>query len=77
MHGFATDTLSAADVMDRPTLTIPQAGQVLGVSPQSAYNAVRRGEIPTIRLGRRLLVPTHKLLQMLGHDTPNTHQQAV
>lgn len=53
-----------------PTITVPAAGAVLGLSKPSAYEAARRGEIPTIRIGRRLVVPTAKLLVMLGLDTP-------
>lgn len=49
-----------------PTLTVEQAGRLLGISRSSAYRAVDRDEIPTIRIGRRLLVPTAKILEMLG-----------
>lgn len=49
-----------------PTLTVPQAGELLGISRRSAYRAAAAGHIPTIRLGRRILVPTALLLRMLG-----------
>ena len=49
-----------------PTISVEQAGELLGVSRRSAYRAVARGEIPTVRVGRRLLVPTQRLLDMLG-----------
>ena len=49
-----------------PTLTIPEAGRLLGISRSAAYRAAAKGEIPTIRIGRRLLVPTAKLFDMLG-----------
>jgi excisionase family DNA binding protein len=48
------------------TMTIPEAAKLLGISRSAAYRAVARGEIPTIRIGRRLLVPTAKLYQLLG-----------
>lgn len=48
------------------TMTIPEAARLLGISRSAAYRAVARGEIPTIRIGRRLLVPTAKLYTMLG-----------
>lgn len=50
------------------TLTIEQAGRLLGLSRSAAYRAAARGDIPVIRIGRRLLVPTAKLLAMLGMD---------
>lgn len=48
------------------TMTIPEAARLLGICRSAAYRAVARGEIPTIRIGRRLLVPTAKLYTMLG-----------
>ena len=48
------------------TLTVEEAGRLLGVSRGLAYEAARRGEIPTIRLGRRLLVPRGRLLELVG-----------
>jgi excisionase family DNA binding protein len=46
----------------------PEAGQLLGLGRDSAYRAAERGELPTLKLGRRLLVPVPKLLQLLGLD---------
>lgn len=51
---------------ERKTLTIEEAGQLLGISRNPAYAAAQRGEIPTIRIGRRLLVPKAALNAMLG-----------
>ena len=51
---------------DRPTLTVEEAGAYLRISRASAYAAARSGEIPTIRCGRRLLVPTAAFRQLLG-----------
>ena len=48
------------------TMTITQAAELLGISRSAGYRAVTRGEIPTIRIGRRLLVPTAKLHALLG-----------
>lgn len=41
----------------RLTLTVEEAAALLGISRAFAYEAVRRGEIPSIRIGRRVLVP--------------------
>jgi excisionase family DNA binding protein len=48
-----------------PTITLDRTARVLNVSRASAYQAAAKGEIPTIRIGRRLLVPTAALLRML------------
>lgn len=57
---------------DEPlTITVERAGELLGISRGLAYDLVRRGEIPSLRLGRRLVVPMHGLRRMLeGHDAP-------
>jgi excisionase family DNA binding protein len=54
------------------TITVEEAGRLLGVSRSAAYRAAGRGELPTIRIGRRLLVPTAKLKAMLGLDADGT-----
>ena len=41
----------------RKTLTVDEAARALGISRNSAYVAVRAGEIPSIKLGRRLVIP--------------------
>jgi excisionase family DNA binding protein len=52
------------------TLTVEQAAGLLGISRGLAYEGVRRGEIPSIRIGRRMLVPRHALLVLLGDASP-------
>lgn len=59
-----------------PTLSVDEAGEMLGISRRSAYRAVARGEIPTLRLGRRLLVPTPRLLALLGAAGGGAPEQA-
>lgn len=40
----------------RKTLTVPEAAKILGIGKNQAYEAARRGEIPTIKIGKRVLV---------------------
>ena len=61
-------TLSKADQSERKTMSVEEAGRRLGVSRNSAYEAAGRGEIPTIKIGRRLLVPTIAFDRLL--DSP-------
>jgi excisionase family DNA binding protein len=51
---------------ERLTYTVEEASRLCGVSRGVGYEAARRGELPTIRLGRRLLVPKVALDRMLG-----------
>jgi excisionase family DNA binding protein len=43
------------------TLTIPEAAELLGISLSKAYEAARLGQIPTIRLGSRILISRRRL----------------
>lgn len=45
--------------------TVTEAASMLRISRGSAYEAAKRREIPTIRIGRRLLVPYEALERML------------
>ena len=54
----------------RLTMTVPEAAQKLGIGHNQAYQAARSGELPTIRIGNRILVPVsaleNKLLSAKG-----------
>lgn len=39
------------------TLTVDEAARILGIGRSTAYDAVRAGQIPAIKIGRRLLIP--------------------
>jgi excisionase family DNA binding protein len=49
----------------RLTWTVTEAAKLLGISPTSAYEAARRGELPVRVIGRRMLVPRVALLRLL------------
>ena len=45
----------------RLTMSVEEASEALGISRSLAYELVRRGEIPSLRLGRRIVVPVRGL----------------
>lgn len=47
------------------TMTVEQAAKWLGIGRSLAYRMVNEGKIPTIRMGRRILVPVAKLEEMV------------
>jgi excisionase family DNA binding protein len=54
------------------TYTMPEVTKLLGIGLNQGYEAVRRGELPSIRIGRRILVPRERLLDMLNGGTDAT-----
>ena len=52
-----TSRLTLEDIRSRPTIDLwPDAGEVLNLGRNQIYAAARNGEIPTLRIGRRILV---------------------
>ena len=45
------------EASERQTYDVEEAAKILGICRNQAYDAVKRGEIPTIKIGKRLLVP--------------------
>ncbi|WP_407650231.1 helix-turn-helix domain-containing protein [Actinomarinicola tropica] len=55
---------------DHPlTLTVEQAGQVLGIGRSTAYELIRSGDLKCIRLRRRIVVPVAHLADRPGVDS--------
>ena len=57
------------------TITVPEAGELLGLSRNAAYEAVARGEIPSVRVGKRILVPRAGIEQMLNEAIAKAQQR--
>ena len=47
------------------TITGEEAGRILGISRGLAYQMAREGRIPTIRFGKRLVVPKQAIEHLL------------
>jgi excisionase family DNA binding protein len=62
--------LTIADLRQRPTITVREYADFVGVSVDAVYEAAARGELKVLRLGRRVLLPTAPLLRDLGIDEP-------
>jgi len=63
---FAEYTRQALIESGLLTITVEEAGRFIGLGRGSAYERVRNGELPSLSLGRKRLVPVPALLRMLG-----------
>lgn len=52
--------------MDKLTLTVKETAAKLGISTDAMYDAIKRGDVPSIRVGGRLLVPVARLERLLA-----------
>ena len=62
----------------RLVYSVPEAGRLLGLSRNGSYEAAKRREIPTIKVGRLLLVPKvafHRMLDGCGHRDADQDQR--
>jgi excisionase family DNA binding protein len=52
-------------VAEPAVYTVEQVAELLVIGRTAAYDGVRRGEIPSVRIGRCIRIPRHALEQML------------
>ena len=57
---------------EKATLTIKEAAAYLGIGKNLCYDRVKTGEIPVIKIGKRLLVPRRALEKRLEEPEPLT-----
>jgi excisionase family DNA binding protein len=57
---------------DRPTLSVAETAALLGISRWLVQQAVRDGSLPSLRLGRRILIPRARLLGWLEGEAQPT-----
>lgn len=72
------ERVTLAMIQDRAVISVEQAASVLGIGRTAAYNAVRTQQIPSVRVGRRVLIPVPALMAWLGfeaaaEETPADH----
>ncbi len=59
------------DPVTRQTFSVSEAAKLLGISRAHAYDCVRSGELPSITLGRRVVIP-RRAIDALLDGTPTT-----
>lgn len=47
-------------------LSVQTAAEIMGVDFRTLFRAIAEGDFPCVRIGRRRLVPTEPLRQLLG-----------
>lgn len=61
--------LPTADLLSKPTLNVyPEFASVLGIGKNTAYGMVRSGQVRVLRVGRRIVVPSSAVRELLGES---------
>lgn len=64
--GMSYSIANAVDQQEvKLALTVTEVAKLLGLSRSSTYDAVRKGQIPNIRIGKRIVIPRASLINML------------
>jgi excisionase family DNA binding protein len=53
---------------ERPTISVDEFAHLVGIARSTAFAAVKAGEIPSIRFGKRIRIPTAAVCRMLELD---------
>ncbi|MCJ7511263.1 MAG: helix-turn-helix domain-containing protein [Dehalococcoidia bacterium] len=66
---FGSEVLRVTAATDESVLlTVPEAARLLRISRNLAYELIRQGRLPHVRLGRRILVPRFGLEQWIARE---------
>jgi hypothetical protein len=73
-HAASHAAFKGCSMIDEKTISVPQAGRrYYGLGKNASYDAAKRGEIPTIKIGARLRVPViamERILQSVAIPEP-------
>ena len=58
--------------MESLTYTVDEVAALLGIARGKAYEHVRAGDIPSIRMGKRYLIPRERFHAWLNRENPET-----
>lgn len=53
---------------ERPWLTVAEVAQITGEGEKAIRAAVAKGDLPSLRVGRYIRIPTARLRRVLGID---------
>jgi hypothetical protein len=62
--------MTLEEALQRPTVSVPDAGRIFyGLARNASYEAAARGDIQTIKIGGKMVVPVAPIAAKLGMKT--------
>jgi excisionase family DNA binding protein len=75
-HPRRSAAVVALDPTASPTLSVDEFAALAGISRSTAFAAVHNGEVPAMRFGKRIRIPTAAVRRMLELDDGGAHAPA-
>ena len=69
MNELSQEAKRGRQRLQRMTISVPEAGERLGIGRNAAYEAARRGDIPVVRIGKRIVVPLLAFERLLAVES--------
>ena len=64
-----TTSATSADQAERLTLSVPVAAAMVGIGRSTLYELVRSGDVRSVRLGKRIVIPITVIEALLRGET--------
>ena len=61
--------------MEQMLLRIPEAAKVMGLGRTKMYELVRSGDVPSVRFGRSIRIPTKSLVELIEQRTSEAEEE--
>jgi excisionase family DNA binding protein len=68
LRGLLEDQLGA-DFLNKPFASVRETAEVLGMPPSTLYDAIARGDVPSLRIGGRIYVAPAQLARLVLGET--------
>jgi excisionase family DNA binding protein len=58
------------DIRGRTVITVAETAELLGLDQRTVRRGIEAGDLPGIRVGKRIVVPVAKLIALLEEEDP-------
>lgn len=60
--------MNTSELSCRLVLTAQEVADLMEISVSHVYESIRRGDLPSVKMGRRIVIPARPIVRMLGLD---------
>ncbi len=67
--------MPSSPALEQLTYSVADVARIFGVTPSHVWRLCQSGEIPSVRLGSRILIPRETIERLLEVSDPGTSDQ--